>query len=223
MLKEILEKVQYDGIGVLNEATFNRILDVINNDKIDFIIMSGFKPWFSKKENLKRNNEILKSLRNVFGKEIGAYKFVGHWKECSIEIDDYKDMKDLQDKCIKQGGKIVDSLEESLLIRFDNGINNDIFEEILKIVKQFQQEAFVMRRDGQTGLYGNDGSEYLTFKNKGNDLLQSSFKVLLDKQGYSQWKDDRKKGKNRNIVFEFYKVEAKTNFGKQLFRELNLL
>ncbi len=204
---------QIGGIGELSEATFNRILSVLNNPKINFVIISY-------------NLEILKDIRDKYSKQIGAYKLVGHWKECSIPLeDDFDNLENLTKACLKQDGHIQDSLEESLFIRFDKGITSDILSFICSLAKKYKQEAFITRINGKLKLYSSNCDVFYTFSTaSGYDALATSYKALLNKQVYSQWKNDRAHGKTRSLVLErFYGITPTTNFGKMAFKSAHLL
>lgn len=213
------------GIGDLSETTFNRILSTLNNSKKDFLIISAFKLSLSRKQAIKMNIDILNALRDRYTKQVGAYKLVGHWKECSLPVEgDLNSLEDFKQDCLKQGGHIVDSLEESLFIRFYKGISSEILSFVCSLAKKYKQEAFIVRINGKIKLYNVNCNTLYTFRTSiGYDALVTSFKALLNKQGYSQWKDDRKKGKVRSIVFEgFYGVSPTTNFGKMAFKYSHL-
>jgi hypothetical protein len=70
-----------EGIGEINEAGISRVLKTLE-DGVDFAIITAFRGNKTTKENLKDNNQLIKDIRGELGQKVGAYKIVGHWKEC---------------------------------------------------------------------------------------------------------------------------------------------
>ena len=221
MLKEILEELE---LGMISEATFNRIKKMIQDSKNDFVIITASRGDFSRKENQKRNTELLQELRKKLNrKDIGAYRLVGHWKECSKELPEGSDISD----CSKLGGKIIDSLEDSWFINIPQDIDKKEFENVIQeLAKKYSQDAYIIRIDGKTELKGKDGSSWETFKNvSGNpdEFVTNGFKDLLGRQGFTQFKKDRDSGKIRSIIFEVSGVSPKNNnMSKMLFTKMGI-
>ena len=221
MLKEILEEI---GFGKISEATFERIKKMIQNSENDFVIITASRGDYTRKENQKRNTELLQELRKKLNrKDIGAYRLVGHWKECSKELPQGSNISD----CSKIGGKIIDSLEDSWFINIPQDIDKKEFEKVIQdLAKKYSQDAYIIRINGKTELKGKDGSSWEIFKNvSGNpdNFVTIGFKSLLRRQGFTQFKKDRDSGKIRSIIFEVFSVGPKNNnMSKMLFSKMGI-
>ena len=211
-LNQLNEFYKESEIGMLSEAQLSRILSKIDSG-VDFAIISGCRYMNSKAENAKRNNQLLKDLRNMYGsKKFGAYKLVGHWKECSEEISDEesKDLKfdEYRKLCISKGGHLIDALESSWFITIPEGAYNKTFDILLKLAKKYEQNAFIARNNGKISVYSKTGEKQQDFQKSNNakDILSNGFMRILGQQGYNEFKKDRDRCKCRHLVFEMYGV-----------------
>ena len=192
----------YEGVGDLSKSSFKKILNIIDNLEEDFIIINGVIA-----EN--KSIDMLKKLRDVFDREIAAYKLVGVWPKCNVEIEEVKDLKELKSKCKKNGGEIVNFIEEVLFINFHK-ITDEILEEILKLAKEFNQETIIIRRDGIIQSLENNGNVKHNFNSTNSEeIVKQSFVELIGIE------------KLKNFI-QFFGVAPTTNFGRMAFQALNL-
>ena len=199
----------YEGIGDLNKTSFKKILNIIDNAHIDFVVMSGFNPINSTKENFHKNNDILIKLKELFDRKIEAYKLVGIWQKCNNKIEEVKNLEELKNKCKKNGGNIVDFTEEVLFIKFHK-ITDEILEEILKLAKEFNQDTIIIRRDRIIQSLGNDGVIKQSFNSTNSEeIIKQSFVELIRIEKF------------KNFI-QFFGVAPTTNFGKMAFQAVNL-
>jgi len=213
-------------------ASLSRVMSKLKDESVDFCIITAFRKYengekVSIKTNQTKNNQLLKDVRSKLGKGYGAYRLVGHWKECSVELPDDINIS----QCSSYGGRIEDSLEESWLIL--NQPSTDLFFGVMQqIAKKYKQDAFVARIDGDFGLYGKDGSKWENFGKVSNDSISSSFKKVIGLQGYSELKKKRIKGDVHNIIFDKLteninflgiSVPNATNSSGMLYKSMNIL
>jgi hypothetical protein len=201
-------------IGKINEAGFTRVLKNMQ-DGGDFAIITASRGSNTTKENIKRNNQLIHDLRDELGQKLGAYKIVGHWKECSVPLKDGEKIKDCK-------GSIINALEESWWVPKPEDISSEDFEKAIQnMAKKYDQDAYVIRKNGKLTLNGKDGSIWQDLGKADKNSVAVGLKRLLDKQGYSELKKDRQHGKNRNIIFEDFKIETikpkDSNSSKALF------
>ncbi len=205
-------KIDESGAGI------TRVLQKLEEDN-DFLVITAFRGNKSFKENQKANNDLIKSIRSDLGKKSGAYKLVGHWKECSIPLKD-------KEKISACKGTIKDTLEESWLIIRPSDIDPKLFFNTAKdISKKYNQDAFVIRIDGKLTLNGKDGTEWEDLGKADKKSLSNGFSRILDVQGYSELKKNRGKGRSLNIIFEDIniKIPNDSNSSRQLFNSANIL
>lgn len=209
-----------DGYGQVDEsgAGISRVLKTLENNA-DFLIITAFRGSNTKKENQKANNELIKYIRSEFGNKAGAYKLVGHWKECSEPLEDGQKISDCK-------GTIKDSLEESWLIARPKDVTKeDFFSTAKKTAKKYNQDAFVIRQNGVLTLNGKDGETWADLGKANKKSLSTGFSRVIDVQGYSELKKTRKSGRNINIIFEELSIMIPkgNNSSKQLFSVANIL
>lgn len=209
-----------EGYGKVDEsgAGIARVLSKLE-DENDFLIITAFRGNLSKKENLVNNNKLIKDLRNDLDKKVGAYKLVGHWKECTEPLKDNEKISDCK-------GSIKDSLEESWLIIRPNEINQKDFINVAQsIAQKYNQDAYVIRINGKLTLNGKDGTEWEDLGIASKKSISNGFGRILDLQGYSELKKNRNKGRSINIIFEdlSIKIPDDTNSSKRLFSSANIL
>ena len=210
----------YETIGKINEAGISRVVKTLEDGK-DFAIITAFRGNKTIKQNIQNNNKLIKELRSDLGQEVGAYKIVGHWKECSVPLEDGETIKDCK-------GKIENALEESWLVKKPDSISSDRFENaIKKVAKKYDQDGYVIRKNGKLTLNGKDGEVWDDLGKANKDSISNGFKRLLDVQGYSELKKDRVHGKTRSIIFEEFEITSiepkDSNISKEIFRKGNFL
>lgn len=199
-------------------AKLSRVLKLFDSNQ-DFMMITASRGSNSKKENSLKNNELIKSVRAELGTKTGAYKIIGHWKECSIPLKDKETIKDCK-------GTITNNLEETWLITKPENVTSEEFDNIAqKIAKKYQQDGYVIRLDGKLQLKGKDGATWNDLGTASSKSLSAGFSKILDTQGYSELARNRKHGNAGNIVFEnLYYAAPKDNISsKRLFSELNIL
>jgi len=215
--KEYLENNEY---GKIDEsgAGIARVLSKLESGD-DFLIITAFRGNLTKKENQSNNNKLIKDLRTQVGKKIGAYKLVGHWKECSEPLKDDEKINDCK-------GLIKDSLEESWLIIRPSTISQEIFIKVANnIARKFEQDAYVIRINNKLTLNGKDGTEWGDLGKADKKSISNGFGRILGIQGYSELKKNRSKGKNINIIFEDINIKVPDNTisSKRLFDYAKIL
>jgi hypothetical protein len=205
-----------DGIGEINEAGISRVLKTLE-DGVDFAIITAFRGSKTTKENLKDNNQLIKDIRGELGQKVGAYKIVGHWKECSEPLEDGETIKDCK-------GKIVNALEESWLIPKPQNIETQRFENVIqKAARKYDQDGYVIRKNGKLTVNGKDGTVWDDLGKADKKSISTGYQRILDQQGYSELKKDRVKGKSRNIIFENFRIAVvnpkDSNISRTLFKK----
>jgi hypothetical protein len=215
--KEYINEYDY---GVLDEsgAGIKRVMSKLEENK-DFIMITAFRQKYGAKENKKRNNQLIKDIRSALGEKAGAYKMVGHWKECSEPLKDGETIKDCK-------GKIENALEETWLIMKPDSVPSDKFDKTAqKMARKYDQDAYVIRQDGEVYLKGKDGSKWADLGKANEKSLKKGFAAVADIQGYSELKKDRVHGRVNNIVFESFgiMVPKDTNSSKMLFKYAGFL
>ncbi len=223
MFKEVFKNYDLE-YGVLDESGINRVLRKIKEE--DFLMITAFRGTYSLKENQKRNNNLIKDIRSTHNQKLGAYKMVGHWKECTEPLDDNQTLKD----CAGQNGKIKNVLEETwLIVRPDEITKEDFNRTAMKLAKKYQQDAYVIKED-EIFLRGKDGSTWANLGGVTDNSLKIGFAGIADIQGYSELKKDRTHGRTNNIVFEgfeglelFAVVPDCTNSSRMIFKYGNIM
>jgi len=215
-----IEEFYKNDIGELDEsgAGISRVLQQLDSD-VDFAMITAFRGDKSKKTNTSNNNALIQNIRKDLVKNVGAYKIVGHWKECTVPLKDGETIKDCK-------GSVENALESTWLIIKPDNISSDRFENaIKKQAKKYNQDAYVIRKNGKLTLNGKDGEVWDDLGKVNKKSLSTGFSRILDTQGYSELEKDRKHGKNRNIIFEdIYTIKPKNqNSSKSLFSHSNIL
>jgi len=214
------EEYLIEQYGQIDEsgAGLSRVLNKLNSES-DFLFITAFRNTNTTKKNIQDNNALIKSIRDEIKEKIGAYKIVGHWKECSKPLEDKLTIKDCK-------GKIINALEETWLIIKPSNISSDDFDELAqKMSKKYDQDAYIIRKNEKLTLNGKDGTVWEDLGKTSYDSLSSGFQKIIDKQGYSELKKLRRKGRVQNIVFEgLYSIIPKdNNMSKMLFKKANIL
>ena len=209
-----------DSYGAIDEsgAGLSRVLKFLEDGQ-DFLMITASRGSFSRKKNSSRNNDLIKGIRSDIGSKAGAYKLVGHWKECSDKLEDGQKISDCK-------GTIKDTLEDSWLIPKPDDISSEEFFEVAqKYAKKYDQDSFVIRLKGKLTLNGKDGAEWQDLGKANNKSLSQGFSRVIDVQGFSELKKHRGKGRTANIVFESLNlvVPKDSNSSKRLFLSANIL
>ena len=222
-LNEVVKEYEQDFYGTLDEsgAGIKRVLKQIENH--NFLLISAFRQSYSRKENIQRNNQLIKDIRSELGTEkSGGYKIVGHWKECSEPLKDNETIKDCK-------GKIVNALEESWLVPSDEPVEK-LIEIGKKLAQKYDQDGFIVGDDKGVYLYGKDGSLWETWGKASEKSLKQGFAAIAGLQGYTELKKDRAHGRVNNIVFEgfepfniYLSVPKDNNISKQIFEKSGIL
>lgn len=220
ILKDLLEYYEREYYGTLDEsgAGLSRVLSKLE-ENIDFLFITASRGNFSKSENKQRNNELIKSIRSEIGEKIGAYKIVGHWKECSIPLKDGETIQDCK-------GSIENSLEETWLFTKPDNISSEEFDKIAqKNARKYDQDSYVIRSNGKLELKGKDGSSWVDLGIASKQSLSTGFEKIVNVQGYSELAKLRSKGRTANIIFEeiYLAVPKNNNSSKSLFKNSNIL
>ena len=202
--------------GTLDEAGagLSRILKQLESGK-DFIMISASRGNYSTKENNKRNNALLSEFRKKLG---GAYKLVGHWKECSIALKDGETIKDCK-------GQVSNTLEQSLLFIKLDDLDSKEFNSIAQsISKKYEQDAYVIRLNDKLTLNGKDGTEWTDLGKANKDSFSQGFSRIVNTQGYTELSKLRRKGRVNNIIFEDIctVVPKDNNSSRQLFEAIGI-
>ena len=216
-IKEIYEKEYY---GTIDEsgAGLSRILKMLE-DGNDFLIITASRANKSKKENLANNNKLIKDIRSKVGKKIGAYKLVGHWKECNKPLKKGETIKDCK-------GSIVNSMEESWLITRPERVSREEFSNIAQdMAKKYDQDAYIIRLNGKLTVNDKNGEIWEDLGKANKKSISAGFERIIDVQGYSELAKLRKKGRITNIIFEdlYLVVPKDSNSSKMLFSSAKIL
>lgn len=200
-------------------ASLSRIMSKLTDD-VDFVIITAFRKNYPYKTNQQRNNNLLREFRSMLGdnKAYGAYRLVGHWKECSVVLPDGVSI----DQCVVYGGEINNALEEVWLVLNDKN-NDKFFDTALKMAKKYDQDAIIAHINDDFGLFGKDGSKWESFGKVSKSSLSYGFKKIVELQGYTEVAKMRKKGRLANIVFEGISIPNPTNSSNMLFNAINIL
>ena len=193
-LKPSIGKIDESGAGI------KRVMSQLQSDK-SFAIISAFRFSNSKKENISRNNRLIKEIRADLGIKTGAYKLVGHWKECSIPLKDGETIKDCK-------GKVTNALEESWLILKPDNVSDEEFEKaIQKQAQKYEQDGYIIRNTKGLFLKSKTGEVWEKWGDITKNNLKKGFEELLSRQGYTELKKDRVHGRVQSIVFESFEVD----------------
>ena len=208
--------------GILDEsgAGLSRVLSKLDSG-VDFLFITAFRGSNSIKQNIKNNNELIKYARKELQIELGAYKIVGHWKECSIPLESGQTLKDCT-------GKIINALEETWLFTKPDNVSSEDFDKLAqKVARKYDQDAYVIRLKGKLTLKGKDGTDWADLGKASSKSLSSGFSKIADQQGYSELDKLRKRGRSANIVFEDVHLQLVVpkdqNMSKILFDKANIL
>lgn len=219
-IQDLIIQYEQDGLGTINinEAGSNLQRVISQAKDKDFIIITASRAKFSRSENAKRNNELLKSLRIALGTKIGAYKIVGHWKEAAEPLEPGQTFDDYT-------GPITNALEDSwLIVKPDDISIEDLDNQAQILAKKYDQDAYVFKSDNSIFLKGKDGDVWNNLGSVSTDSVSRGFEKILNTQGYSELKKLRDKGRIQNIVFEnLFIASPKDNISsKQLFETNNI-
>ena len=200
-------------------ASLSRILSKLKGDD-DFVMITAFRKNNTYKQNQQNNNSLIKSLRQKLGniKAYGAYRLVGHWKECSVELPDNITI----DKCSEYDGKIQDTLEESWLILNDQK-NPKFFDVTLEMARKYKQDAIVARIGKDFGLFGKNGKKWEDFGAISGKSIDYGFNRIIGLQGFTELKKTRNKGRIINIILEGISIPNPSNSSNKLYKAMNLL
>lgn len=216
-VKHLYESCDYFGTLDESGAGLSRVLSKLDSG-VDFLFITASRGSNSKKVNQDLNNQLIKFVRETIGTKVGAYKIIGHWKECSTELKDGETIKDCP--------SVVNALEETWLIIKPESLSSDDFNELAqKISRKYEQDAYVIRLGGKLTLNGKDGSEWADLGTASKDSLSTGFDKIVNVQGYSELSKLRTKGRTANIVFEslYVVVPKESNGSKQLFDTIGIL
>ncbi len=212
-----LQEYKSEQIGILDEAGINRVMSKLKTED-DFLVISAFRGENSVKENIKRNNDLIKYIRTELNQKAGAYRLVGHWLECKDVLGKGETIKDCKN--------IENQIEESWLIMKPEEISLEELDSVAqKAAKEYDQDSYVIREDNKILLKGKDGSVWEDLGSVSKTALEDGIKGIIGAQGYSELKKDRAHGRISNIVFEGFGVLApkNQNSSKMLFEKAGFL
>lgn len=160
-----VNRADYTTFRVASGAGLNRLLQRIGSAK-DFLLITPFRGFDraegttpkprSKSENERLFQAFPAELRGLLGtKRIGAYWLVGHWTECSVNLNG-KPMTE----CTAIGGEIVDNLEYSWFFsRDDESVTSEAWlNTAIALATKYAQDGFIIRVDGETTLRKQNGT-----------------------------------------------------------------
>lgn len=187
----------------LDEAGLSRVMKTLKGD-IEFGIISAFRKFDSNgnpillKENQKRNNNLLKDLRQILGdtKAFGSFRLIGHWKECSVVLPKGSKLSD----CEKLGGKLTNALEETWCVINDKK-DPHFFEALSQVAKKYDQDGFLYRGNNKFGFFSKYGEQWDDFKEVNDETIKRGLEAVMNIQGYSENRNTRQRGRLENIVF----------------------
>lgn len=198
-------------------AGLSRVLRAIESDS-DFVIITPFRGVNSFSQNVSAFKALPKRVRQVLDEpKIGGYWLIGHWTECSIDLQEGQ----TSDQCVALGGKLQHSLEYSwLFVRPEYVSQAEWQAAFSKIAKEYKQDAFVSRVNGKTSVVaGSDGSVWESLSTVGaiEGTLEKLAWLRANRAGYgyTELKKLREKGRIQPIVFEV-KSAAKESFAEDI-------
>lgn len=203
-------------------AGLSRVLRAIESDS-DFVIITPFRGVNSFSQNVSAFKALPKRVRQVLNEpKIGGYWLIGHWTECSIDLQEGQ----TSDQCVALGGKLQHSLEYSwLFVRPEYVSQAEWQSAFSKIAKEYKQDAFVSRANGKTSVVaGSDGSVWESLSTVGS--IEGTLEKLAwlranrSGYGYTELKKLRDKGRIQPIVFEV-KSASKESFAEDIKSSCN--
>lgn len=195
----INEEFKTDYPMTLSEGSLTRIMDRINNKNLDYAIITAYRAFNSKKENIQLNRDLRHELNNKF---LGVYPLVGHWFECPDEYSDWR-------LCPKE--LLTEVIERSYLIIRPESFDVEEFRDYILYLsspEKYNQNAVVMKiKDlDMNGVYNYEGIEYEKFENEEMTLFKTA-------RAYSQYV----KKMEVPFVFEGLEIPNCTSFAKNIF------
>lgn len=210
--------VEENIVGTIDEsAGLSRILQKLKED-IPFLSISAFRKDKKLQQNRKDNNSLMETIRKEFG-NIGAYKMIGHWKECSVPLKDGEKISDCK-------GTVTDTLEESWLIPFPKDTDVEKINSVAqKLSKKYFQDGYIIREKTDVLMKNKFGEVWDNLGKADENSFKTGFKKMKDMQGYSELKKKRRKGTLINIVFEdvYIVIPKPCNSSKMIFNKRNIL
>lgn len=144
---------------------------------------------------------------------------IGHWTECSVELDEHETLKD----CDLKGGKLISSAERTWFIIKPETVNpKDFFDVTLSLSEKYDQSAFIAKLGSTCGVYnGENGSLLETIFNLDESVVSNALEnIIILRQnkrfgyGWSVLTKLRSKGRLQNIVFSTNPVRGELYTGK---------
>lgn len=165
---------------LLNEVSLGRVWHHVQKSAEESLgIVTAWRAGNSKRENQTLNQRLMGDIRSL---GLGAFKLVGHWRECQDEGVPYEKCPDDQ---------LVDSVEASF------GVPGISRADILRLAKKYRQDAVVYMGPETRG------SAILLFKD-GNEMKIGKFSPGKIAQAYS-------KVRGGSFVFEGWDYPAQTH------------
>jgi len=187
--------------SVISEGSLSRLLAL--SEKADYTIVTAYRSEYTKAENIQRNRQ-LRGIINVA--RMGAQQLVGHWRECTILQDNGNPIP--YEQCPKNAFK--DVIERSYFFTRRSDLQQSEFEAfVLNLVRQFDQDAAVIKLDDVVYLLTNAGTKF---------IIGTKPEIGKIAQAWSQHV------KKTNVPFVFEGVECPTTIqGRFLMQHAGIL
>ena len=220
---------EYYGTLLESGASMSRVLKKLDEGH-DFVVITAFRNTDKKgnklsiKDNRGANKALLGEFRTLAkNKKSGAYKLVGHWKECSVELPDGESIS----SCSLHGGTIIDAIEESwLILRHPETDRDDFKNAATTLAKKYNQDGYVARLGEVFAVFGKNGEVDFPFATKPTKKsMTTALSRVAELQGYSELSKWNKSGRTGAIIFEDWRIAVPhlTNSEFASFHYNNLL
>ena len=187
--------IEYANIGYISESSLSRLWKQVQNN--DFCVITAFRGEYNRKQNIKRNQELLKTLNK---EKMGPYSLIGHWQEAPDGVE-WKDANPED---------LTDVQEDSFLFVRKTEMDVESFKEfVTELVKTYNQNA---------GVISIDGTIYLIFKDGSTEKIGNSMKMNTIGDAYSIMKKKPK----IPFVFEGLRIPNAPVLGRAVFNKIGL-
>ena len=147
----------------LNEISLNRLISHVNKEgkTKSFGIITAFRKSNNLKTNLSLNKQLESDIKSL---QLGFFKLIGHWNECTDDTYDYKDCPDKLKK---------DTIEITLFIPNINKKSLSI------LTKKYNQDASIYSGEEV------DNKIAFIYKNNTTDIFATKITPGIISRAYS--------------------------------------
>ncbi len=134
----------------LSEATLGRVYQHVKKSKdSSLVLITAFRGDKSKKENLAANKRLLSDIRS---QGLGAFKILGHWRECQDDTVSYKDCPDNKMVDVKEAVFGVPGMNRKTATMLTKKYNQD---GSVYLGPETKGKATIIERDGSSFSIGS--------------------------------------------------------------------